>query len=810
MYFKELQQIVKHVDMRVPHDKRITNLSIDSRIITRPQGSVFFAISGINHDGHDYLDEIYNKGVRQFVIEKPNVNLPADCNVLLVKSTIYALQQIAAFHRNQFKLPVVGITGSNGKTIIKEWLTTILEKEHIVAKSPKSYNSQIGVPLSVWQLQERHTIGVFEAGISQRDEMQQLERIIQPTVGIFTNIGSAHSDGFIHQEEKVKEKFKLFKKVETLIYCKDHQLVDAVVKDSKIPNILRWTWQEKRTLPNDILVVYNNGTLSLAYADGFAVTVSPKYTDKASLENLVHCIICAVRLKIALPLILQQTESLDGLQMRLSMKQARNGCYLIDDTYNSDLSALDIALDFLLQQNQRDAKTVILSDILQSGLSDKALYGQVNDMLVSRKINRIIGIGKSISGQADLFKIDGQFYEDVSQFLETLPTFEQEMILIKGARPFHLEKIVGYLALKTHRTVLEVNLEAILYNLNAYRKRLTEDTKIMVMVKALAYGGSYEIANLLQYHGVDYLGVAYADEGVKLRKNGITIPIMVMNITHEDFAVIEKYNLYPEIYSLSILNKFLTYFKGRKAPAIHLKIETGMNRLGFDYEDLGTLEILLDKTVCDVQVAGIFTHLTSSDDLTHDFYTHEQINLFDLSYENLSNKLGYKPLKHAINTSGIVNYPEYQFDMVRLGAGLYGHDATATLDLQVVSTFKTYVSQVKQIKKGESVGYGKSFIAPYDMQIATLAVGYADGYRRSLSNGKGKMNIKGNLVPIIGNICMDMTMVDVTNLDVVHGDEVIIFGENPNIVTLADWMDTIPYEILTSVGDRVKRVFISE
>ncbi len=814
MRFSDLKNIIDHAKVTISSDKQITNLLIDSRSLisshTDSSNVLFLAIKGSNHDGHHYLNEVYQQGIKQFIVEDLTVNLPTDCNVIYVESAVKACQKIAAAHRSNFEIPVVGITGSNGKTIIKEWLTAMVDQDFRVAKSPKSFNSQIGVPLSVWQINEQHTLGVFEAGISQPNEMQNLKQIIQPTIGIFTNIGEAHNGGFKSKESKIKEKLKLFESVSILIYCMDHQEIDHYIKENSSIQKIGWTYHKNRIKEGDVLISFDQNFLTFEFPDQVTFSIKPKYTDQSSLENLTHCIVCAVHLGIAINSLQKQVDQLEGIQMRLSMKQAKNNCYLIDDTYNSDLSALEVALDFLLQQNQRPKKTVILSDILQAGIENEQLYITVNKMLTARKISRLIGIGKQITQYAKVFSMSSSFYNKTSDFLETTPSFSNEMILVKGARVFQLEKIVSSLETKSHDTVLEVNLEAITHNLNHYRSKIKPTTKMMVMVKALAYGGSYEIANLLQYHGVDYLGVAYIDEGVRLRKNGITIPIMVMNIKESDFGLLDTFDLHPEIYNLTLLKKYIQYFTDSQAPPLHLKIETGMNRLGFVKKDVNALKELLVANKTSLRVKGIFTHLASADNLAHEQFTLQQLSLYEWYYRELTAVLPNEPIRHVLNTSGISNYPAYQYDMVRLGIGLYGYDSANSNGLRTVSTFKTYISQVKSIKKGETVGYGLAFTAAKDMQVATLAVGYADGYRRSLSNGKGKVNINGKLVPTVGNICMDMSMVDVTGLSVNQGDEVILFGKSPSIENLAEWMGTIPYEILTNVGDRINRIFISE
>lgn len=806
MLFSELTAIVNNSESILINDKEISHLIIDSRNITPYPNGIFLAIKGVSHDGHAFLDMVYEAGIRQFIIEKKEHNLPDDCNVLLVADTIHAAQQIAAHHRKQFQYPVIGITGSNGKTIVKEWLSTLLHDQYAVVKSPKSFNSQIGVPLSVWRMKDHHSIAVFEAGISKKGEMIHLEKVIKPSIGIFTNIGSAHADGFQSRQEKIEEKLALFRDCKTLIYCSDFKEIEEAVEKHITSGTISWSFSKDA----DVKVSYEDGLLLLRYKDGKSYRFHPKFTDNSSLENLTHCLICCLHLEMVHVVLEAATDRIEGVQMRLTLKEAVNGCYLIDDSYNNDLSALEVATDFLIRQNHRKRKTVILSDILQSGMPDGKLYEKVAELIARKQIDRLIGIGHKIKALKSILSIEAEFFENADQFLKSGIHFSNEMILVKGARYFQLEKIVQFLEQKAHRTILEVNMEALAYNLNFYKQKLKPETKMMVMVKALAYGGSYEIANLLQFHGVDYLGVAYADEGVKLRRNGITIPIMVLNVSETVFEMLERYNLQPEIYNLSQLERFIMHFEGRKAPAIHLKIETGMNRLGFKQEEIKQLKSLLQSNADVIKVAGIFTHLASSENPEHDTFTRKQLSLFQEVSNEILDQLPYKPLRHVLNTSGISSFPEYHMDMVRLGIGLYGYDALNEKNLKVVSSLKTTVSQVKSITKGQTVGYGRSFEAPTDMAIATIAIGYADGFRRSLSNGVGKVLIHNRLVPVVGKVCMDMTMVDVTGLEVNQGDEVTVFGANPGIELLAEWMDTIPYEILTNVGDRVKRIFISE
>lgn len=807
MRFSELSNIVEGAKARVVEDQPITRLVIDSRKVLAVPGAVFFALVGPNHDGHDYLQAVYEQGIRQFVVSGSSQSLPLDCNVLLVSNTLNAAQQIAGYHRRQFDIPVVGITGSNGKTIVKEWLATLLGTEKRVVKSPKSYNSQIGVPLSLWQINEQHEVAIFEAGVSRRGEMQYLAEIITPTIGVFTNIGSAHDDGFANRTEKIYEKLLLFKDSMQMVYCSDHAEIKQIIELAGIEKTLSWSYQGE----GDIAVGFEEGVLAFSMPSGEQYHFHPKYADPSSLENLVHCIVVCLSLGLGEEEIQSGMSYIENLQMRLTIKQAENGCYVIDDTYSNDLSAIDVATDFLIQQSQREKKTVILSDILESGIPEGQLYQQVAELLRKKKINRLIGIGEQISQHAHYFNGESQFYPDKEVFLSSGATFADEIILVKGARVFEFERIVNHLARKTHGTVLEVNMEAIAHNLQWYRSKLGPGVKLMVMVKALAYGGSYEVANLLQYHGVDYLGVAYTDEGARLRQNGIQIPIMVMNVKAQDFDTIQRFGLHPEIYTLDQLNQYLASSKpDTSLPPIHLKLETGMNRLGFVEGDLSALTKLLAEAGGQLKVAGIFTHLASAADPTDREFTEGQIEQFIRMSDRVIEVLGYQPIRHALNTAGIVNFADRQLEMVRLGGGLYGMDTDNEAMLKTVSTLKTTISQIKTVRKGETVGYSRAFRAARDSTIATIAIGYADGFRRQLSNGKGKVAVNGHLVPVAGLVCMDMTMIDVTGVPSKVGDEVVIFGERPTVTEMAEWTDTIPYEVMTSIGERVKRVFISE
>ena len=807
------------------NDFPVRHLLTDSRKAIISDASLFFAIKGEHHNGHQFLKELYKKGIKQFVVEREAHVLKSmlpGANIIEVKSSVIALQQIAAHYRNTYLIPVIGITGSNAKTIIKEWLAQLLSKDFNIVRSPKSYNSQIGVPLSVWQLNPNHNLAIFEAGISKPGEMDLLQKVIKPTIGIFTNIGTAHSEGFETDEQKISEKLKLFRESELLFYCKDHSLVDEVIKNTfkgNLPRLFTWSrLDESADLKIDIIrrdiqeTIIEINSCHAAYHQKYAIFKIP-FTDDASIENMIHCICVMVFLKVEAVEIQNRIRLLKPISMRLELKEGINGCTIIDDTYNNDLAGLKLALDFLSQHKPQSKKTVILSEVLESGIADEDLYQRIADLLADKNIDRLIAVGEKMCTYKHLFKKNSKFYPDTTTFLETVDKkiFNNEIILLKGARVFGFEKIVNILEQRVHGTILEINLDALSHNLNFYRNKLKNNVKIMCMVKSHAYGaGIVEVAHLLQFHRVDYLSVAYVDEGVLLRENGISIPIMVLNPSPQTFDKLSTYNLEPEIYSLSLLNDYLEYINHKPA-SIHLAIDTGMHRLGFEEGELSQLLNIL-KSKNHLKVASIFSHLVGADEDQFNAFSENQIKLFKEMADKIELGLGYKTNKHILNSAGIVRFPKAQFDMVRLGIGLYGIEATGLEQegLQTVGTLKTIISQIKAIKKGETVGYSRKGKVNDDITTATIAIGYGDGFSRRFSNGVGYVYIKGQAAPIIGNVCMDMCMVDITNIDAKEGDEVIVFGKDLPISTLAKAIDTIPYEILTNVSERVKRVFYSE
>jgi alanine racemase len=788
----------------------IDTVSIDSRSLQNSAHTLFFALVGPNNDAHAYIKDLIATGVQNFVV----LHIPEGCadkaNFLIVENTLDALHQFAAYYRCLFHFPVIGLTGSNGKTIVKEWLNFLLSPDFNVIRSPKSYNSQVGVPLSIFAINEKHNLGIFEAGISTVNEMEKLEKIIQPTIGILTSIGSSHDEGFLDLEEKIKEKLILFKDAEIIIYQK-RDLIEKYIPSSTET----FTWSFKNA-EADVFVYKKetenqNTTVYYKYKGNSQELIIP-FQDSASIENAISCLMTMLYFDYDIETIQSRMLLLFPVEMRLKVKNGINNCSLIDDSYSSDFQSLKIALDFLESQKQFPKKTVILSDIFQSGLSNEELYSKVSQLIVSNNISRVIGIGETISAFKDTF-VNCITFNTTAEFISNFENlnFSNETILIKGARSFQFEEIVYLLEEKTHETVLEINLNAISYNLNFFKSKLKPNVKIMVMVKAFGYGnGGLEIAKLLEHHKVDYLGVAFADEGISLKNGGIHLPIMVLNPENTSFSAIIQYQLEPEIYCLKGLYAFLKIVKEKNLHhfPIHIKLDTGMHRLGFEEDTIEELIATL-KGNDNVQIQSILSHLATSDDLIYRDFTLSQINLFDTMSSRIVRELGVNPIRHILNTSGISNYPDSQFNMVRLGIGLYGvsNDPAEQKYLENVGTLKSVISQIRTISAGESVGYGRKFMAEKPTKVATIPIGYADGISRAWGNGVGFVTIKDKKAKILGSICMDMLMVDVTEIDCTEGDSVIIFGESPTVSHIAEKLNTIPYEVLTSISQRVKRVF---
>ncbi len=813
-------------------DAEIEALTIDSRTIEQSEKALFIPLKTHLRDGHNYIHDAWQKGVRNFVVsESVDISVLPESNIIQVKDTLTALQQIAAAHRKQFHIPVIGITGSNGKTIVKEWLYQLLNDQFNIIRSPKSYNSQIGVPLSVWPMGKEHQLAIFEAGISQPGEMEKLERIIHPTIGVFTNIGEAHSEGFMNERQKINEKLVLFRHAKQLVYCHDHSGLNQCivqymhqVKGGRTEEPLQlFTWSQKQEADlriSNIEKTLNKTHISAQYK-GKGISITIPFNDDASVENAIHCWCVMLLLGVSQKDIKTQMAQLQQVSMRLELKHGINDCTIINDAYNSDLTSLQLALNYLEQQRQHNHHTVIMSDILQIGKRDLDMYDEVAAFISRRNIQRFIGIGPALYKNKASFrkykKLRSIFFKSTEAFLKNfhMLTFEKEAILLKGARVFTFEKIGVLLEQQVHQTVLSIDLSALTHNLNTFRAELNPGVKTMAMVKAFAYGsGSYEIANLLQYAGVDYLAVAYTDEGIGLRKSGIKMPIMVMSPDATSFDRMIAWKLEPELFNFRSAEAFVKIaqtLQVEKYP-VHIKLDTGMHRLGFVEGEMDQLATFINENKA-IQVASIFSHLAASDDPNEDAYTRHQGQLFERMSAALMNRLPHKPMRHICNSAGIVRHRALQYDMVRLGLGLYGVDSSSVLQnkLKQISTLKTSIAQVHDIPAGDNIGYGHHTIAPHPMRIATICIGYADGYPRALGRGKAHVLIHGLPAKTVGSICMDMCMVDVTHIsDAKEGDDAIIFGKDLTVTEVAHWAGTISYEIMTSISQRVKRVYVNE
>lgn len=801
-------------------EAHISHLLTDSRALSFPETTLFFAIKTARNDGHNYLSDLYRQGVRNFVVSHSTVDendMPA-ANFIRVNNTVVALQRLVIKHRQQFQIPVIGITGSNGKTIVKEWLYQLLREDYIITRSPRSYNSQIGVPLSVAELNEQTQLGIFEAGISFRGEMEKLSPIVAPTIGVFTHLGDAHQENFTSLKEKCLEKLKLFKEAQVIIYQKDNKLLDITVAQSGTKaRLFSWGLQANADVCIQAIKKEQN-TTSIQYTyEGKKSIVEIPFVDEASIENSLHCLCVMLYMGITPATIAQRMISLEPIAMRLEVKEGINGCLIINDSYNSDVSSLSIALDFLVQQSASKgmSRTLVLSDILQTGQNVGDLYSSVAHLLKSKGINRLIGVGKELSAQKDIFDISEKaFYFTTDELLQSdiLRSFNEEAILLKGSRDFHFEQLSEKIEAVTHETILEVDLNALVANLNYFRSFLFPETKVMCMVKAFAYGsGAIEVARTLQHHRCDYLAVAVADEGVELRKEGIHIPIVVMNPEKHSIRLIFEYQLEPEIYSFKLLEYFVRELEkeGITNYPIHLKIDSGMHRLGFEPQEMDMLADFLQSQKS-VMVRSVFSHLAGADEQKFDDFTRQQIAEFKVCADKIQAVCDYKIMRHILNSAGVERFPDAQLDMVRLGIGHYGISSIKGVVLQNVCTLKTTILQIKYVKAGETVGYSRKGVMQKDADIAILPIGYADGYDRRLGNGLGKVLVNGKKAPVIGNVCMDLIMVDITGLDAKEGDKVVLFGEGQRVEEVASWLNTISYEILTSVSRRVKRVYFQE
>lgn len=815
----EIAVIIKAEDYKFP-EKEVSVILTDSRSLTFPEETLFFALVTERNNAHRYIYDLYRKGVRHFVISDniANKDKMPDANFLKVPDTLAALQQLATAHRNRFDIPVIGVTGSNGKTIVKEWLYQLLHEDYNMVRSPRSYNSQIGVPLSIWQMNESTELAVIEAGISQPGEMDKLEAIIKPTVGIITNIGGAHQEGFASMQEKSLEKLTLFKDSDCIIYNGDSALIsDTVEKMCLGTREIAWSYKDKNG-PLYIIKVTKedeNTRIRYSYLQYEGEFVIP-FVGDAAVENAIHCLAVMLYLGKGPNEITEKMAKLEPVAMRLEVKEGRNNCLVINDTYNSDINSLEIALDFQVRRVTAGMRrTLILSDILQSGMLPATLYRKVSQILMHKGVDRLIGIGPEISACEKSFGMDAEFYLTTDSFLNSgaAERFNNELILIKGSRDFHFEQISEALELKQHETILEVNLDALIDNFNFYRQKLKPETKIICMVKAFGYGaGSYEVAKSLQDRGCDYLAVAVADEGAELRKAGITMPIMVMNPEMNSFRTLFGYSLEPEIYSFKLLKAFSKEAEqlGIMHYPVHIKIDSGMHRLGFTFEDMPLLVNEL-SAMPSIRARSVFSHFAGSDETRFDDFSLRQIAIFKDCARIIQNVTPFPVMRHILNTAGISRFTDEQMEGVRLGLGLYGISPIGNEPgLRNVSTLKTTILQIKELDADQTVGYSRKGVLSRKSRIAALPIGYADGVDRHLGNGKGYVIINGRQAPYVGNICMDVCMVDVTDIDCQEGDKVEIFGDQLSVCVLAKWLDTIPYEILTSVSSRVKRVYYRE
>ncbi len=794
----------------------IKHLLVDSRQLHLPKPTLFFAFRGHKQDGHQYIEQLYGAGVRCFVVSQDaDYTAFPEANLLLVPDVLDALQQLARHHRSQFALPVVGITGSNGKTVIKEWLAHLLADTFMIAKSPKSYNSQIGVPLSLWLLSAESTLGLFEAGISLPDEMARLASMIQPTYGIFSNLGSAHDEGFASRRTKGQEKGKLFRDCERVIYCRDHPMIHDLLVDASIP-AFSWSRQDDTADLRASVDRHEKGADIWYRQEGVTGQVSIPFADSASIENALHCLAMLIVLGLDPMEMATQFASLPPVRMRLELRAGLGRCEIINDVYNADLESLAASLSFARQQASHGQTTIVLSDLLQQSLDPSLLYRQVADMLESFGVRRLIGVGSVITQVRDHLdpSIEQLFYPDTDALLDALPgiAFSDELVLVKGARSFGLERVTDRLSKQQHRTVLEVHLGALARNIKKIQALLRPEVKTMAMVKAAAYGsGSISLVRFLASRSVDYLAVAYADEGAELRRAGIDLPIMVLNTEPQSLPLLTRYELEPEVFSLAQLQQVIEHARmTQQQIAIHIKLETGMHRLGFTASEVSDLSALL-RDHGDVHVRTIFSHLAASDDVAERAFTQSQIQRFDELSQQLMDGLSYQPMRHLANSQAIVHYPEAHFDMVRLGIGMYGIGMPDRLALESVHQLRSSISQIRQVPKGATIGYGRAERLDRDRVIATVSIGYADGLIRKAGNRRYALVVNGHRAPIVGNICMDMTMIDVTGLpDVRIGDPVIVFGNRPTIGQLAEAAGTIPYEVFTRIGQRVKRVYVND
>lgn len=797
-------------------------LLTDSRSLGFPEETLFFALVTGRGNGHRYIADLYDRGVRHFVVSVcPNceeLQTMPEANFLVVDDTLVALQLLAEKHRAQYQIPVVGITGSNGKTVVKEWLSQLLGTDLRVARSPRSYNSQVGVPLSVWQMDEHTEIALIEAGISQRNEMKRLRSIIRPTIGILTNIGGAHQENFSSLQDKCMEKLDLFRDCEIIIYNgDDKEVCESVDRNLQSAREIAWSRYnaEKPLFISAVDTTERSTTISYSYL-GIPGQYTIPFTDDASVENSIHCLAVCLYLRLSPEKISERMQHLEPVAMRLEVKEGKNGCTLINDSYNSDVASLDIALDFMARRPEREGRerVLILSDLLQTGQSSRSLYRKVSELVESRGVERIIGIGPELASSSSRFNIKKSFYTTTEEFLQSdeIQGLRRSLVLIKGSRSYGFERIAEQLTLKVHETTLEIDLGAMVDNLNYYRSMMAPTVKTVCMVKAFAYGaGFYEIAKTLQDHRVDYLAVAVADEGEQLRKAGITANILVMNPELSAFKTMFENNLEPEIYSFTLLDEMIRACEreGYMHYPVHIKIDTGMSRLGFRPDEMPRLiERLQGQTA--VIPRSVFSHLAGSDSPEFDAFTHQQAARFVEAATALQTAFPHKILRHICNSAGIERFPEYHFDMVRLGLGLYGISPVGDRLLHPISTLRSTILQIHDVPETETVGYSRRGKLVRPSRIASVPIGYADGLNRRLGNGQGYCIVNGKQAPYVGNICMDVCMIDVTDIPCHEGDSVEIFGPQLPVTQLAEWLGTIPYEVMTGISTRVRRVYTVE
>lgn len=801
-------------------EQSINWILTDSRSLCFPEETLFFALKTGRGDGHRYIEELYARGVRSFVVEHLPDNAPQmpDAGFILSANPLKALQRLAKEHRSKFNIPIIGVTGSNGKTIVKEWLYQLLADTKRITRSPRSYNSQIGVPLSAWLLNDRSELGIFEAGISETGEMQALQEIIHPTIGILTNIGGAHQENFYSLQEKCMEKLSLFKDCEVIIYNGDDELIsECVAKSMLTAKEIAWSVEDDEKPLYIRSIRKNESETHIAYRYiGFNGEYCIPFIDDASIQNSLNCLAACLYLMMTPEQIASRMSHLEPVAMRLEVKEGRHGCTFINDSYNSDLASLDIALDFVARRPDRGGRkrTLILSDILQTGQTAKFLYRRVAQLATNRGIEKLIGVGEEISASADFFPMEKYFFPSTESLLASgmLNALRNEVVLVKGARRFNFDSITELLEQKVHETILEIDLGALRANYNHYRGLLQPGTKMICMVKASAYGaGAYEIAKTLQDSKVDYLAVAVADEGVELRKAGISCPIIIMNPEQTAFKTMFDYRLEPEVYSFRLLAGMIKAAEkeGVTNYPIHIKVDTGMHRLGFAPEEMGTLINCLAGQSA-VIPRSIFSHFVGSDNGVFDSFSQNQYTLFSQATEALQAAFPHKILRHICNSAGIERFPEYQLDMVRLGLGLYGINPVDNSILDNVTTLRTTILQIHEVPANETVGYSRRGELVRPSRIAALPIGYADGLNRRLGNRKAYCLVNGQRAPYVGNICMDVCMIDVTDIDCKEGDSAIIFGSELPVTTLSDVLETIPYEVLTGVSNRVKRIYFQD